>query len=544
MLVGLRSTKYSLTLPSRRAFIAATPVLLTGWFLACYLMPQTMFNIHDDLEKYFAYPVRMLATGTLSPNPLGALGADTLGGQAFLQAFVASHFPLVYIGAVDGFFCLLLCVTLAGFAIKPGSLALGSLAAELSVLAIEPQMVNSSSVFSGAVLIMAVIFLTGFPAPSGRDQPSALLHGLLYAGLIALKSTLAVFVGLHFLFLSTLIWRDDHRRLGYPLAVGGWTCLFTSPWVLLHLPLYLASSHAEPLPPVQFNEPLNYFSSQPLFYGATQIHYTSLALTGLIVAMFVFLAARRGGILPSFLANAMVAAGLTTGVAYFTLIGALGPLLYGRDCATRYLCPLMIGAIPALIRQMEVLGENPRLRFLPLGAAGFGFALFVAFLSSTSTRIAQIAHRGMPLSYYAQGYTPEYQQKLLEYHREVFSGSVQSKLSALQALVPAGEPLGSWVMTPFWFDFSRNPIFQVEPGGLSMSWSHMPVTVNYFIWEYQGVAVRSDREYMNQASGPGRQNRVSAVRTLIFLTDLKERIKTAELIYADKSYLLVKFNHP
>lgn len=62
------------------------------------------FNFHDDFQKYFAYPTRMLATGTLAGSTLSALGSETLGAQSFLHALVLSVLPIGYINGVDAVF--------------------------------------------------------------------------------------------------------------------------------------------------------------------------------------------------------------------------------------------------------------------------------------------------------------------------------------------------------------------------------------------------------------------------------------------------------
>src|SRR5690349_12035792 len=59
--------------PSRDTLLALLPLLLAGWFLASHLLPQSAYNVYDDLEKYFAHPVKMLANGTFGSNPLNSL---------------------------------------------------------------------------------------------------------------------------------------------------------------------------------------------------------------------------------------------------------------------------------------------------------------------------------------------------------------------------------------------------------------------------------------------------------------------------------------
>ena len=55
-------------------------------------LPPSIYNFHDDYQKYFAYPVRMVETGTVFGSPLSAMGLQTLGAQAFLDGFVVGVF--------------------------------------------------------------------------------------------------------------------------------------------------------------------------------------------------------------------------------------------------------------------------------------------------------------------------------------------------------------------------------------------------------------------------------------------------------------------
>ena len=89
------------------------PALLIGivfFFSTFTLSSPEAFNFHDDLEKYISHPIRMLSTGSLGGGYLNALGSETLGGQAFLQGFVAAHWPIGYVNSVDSVFGLALCL--------------------------------------------------------------------------------------------------------------------------------------------------------------------------------------------------------------------------------------------------------------------------------------------------------------------------------------------------------------------------------------------------------------------------------------------------
>jgi hypothetical protein len=81
------------------------------------------------------------------------IGADTLGAQAFLHGFVNAHRPIQDVAAVDCGFCLVLCVVIAGFSLRPRGWGLVAVVAELLMVAINPLVVNISSVFSSALFV-------------------------------------------------------------------------------------------------------------------------------------------------------------------------------------------------------------------------------------------------------------------------------------------------------------------------------------------------------------------------------------------------------
>src|SRR5262249_35092577 len=157
-------------------------------FAVATQLPPDVFNFHDDLQKYFAHPVRQLATGTLLGSPLSALGSETLGGIAFLQSFVVSIFPLQYINGVDAIFGLSLLMILgaaAGWRLM--SPLPGALFAPLLIACINPQYVNVSALYIGSCLMATAIMLTVEVQGRAAHRPCPLAMGLIYGGLIALK---------------------------------------------------------------------------------------------------------------------------------------------------------------------------------------------------------------------------------------------------------------------------------------------------------------------------------------------------------------------
>jgi len=203
------------------------PPLIIGLLIAIIViftiatrLPPSIYNFHDDYQKYFAYPVRMVETGTVFGSPLSAMGLQTLGAQAFLDGFVVAFFPIVYINGVDAVFGLFLCLILATQFTTDRFMRVVCVA---SVVLINPQYVNISTLYCGSAMIMAMAAV----------EDSAAL-GLLYAALIAMKPIYAVFVAIHLLTIAAGGIRSAVRT-------GLAAAIFLSPWVLVHAPNYLAA---------------------------------------------------------------------------------------------------------------------------------------------------------------------------------------------------------------------------------------------------------------------------------------------------------------
>jgi hypothetical protein len=395
-----------------------------GFIVLRHLTPQSAFNWNDDFERYFSYPVRMLQTGTVGGNPLGYMGVDTLGGQAFLQTFLVRYFPIEYIGSLDTGVALLLCLALAGGAGPNRQGVVLTAAAQLALIAIDPQLVNVSSVFTTAALVMAACFLgRNALEPTGKLAPFVLL-GLVYAGLVTLRTTNVVFVGIHFgaLLAVAATGRSFGRRFVWQwVSLAGLTALFLLPWFAVHRATYLAALGASVTVPSTdvIREPFNLFSTAIPFYGVPQLHFTLVVLGGLIVAAAWFFAGRKQPFHASPGPLAGVAAAITCAACYLVLVVVLAPLIFGQEASMRYYCPMLIGAFPVTI---QLLGgaegsAHPRQRWI---TALLGFGLFAVFFPSLQRRFRQIRDHGSPLAFTSLATSEFYGA----YNRDVLHGKV------------------------------------------------------------------------------------------------------------------------
>jgi hypothetical protein len=519
-------------------------VIVLGAWLVLHLLPQRTFNVYDDFEKYFAYPVRMLATGSVGGNRLSAMGGETLGGQAWLDGFVLAHAAPAYLGAPDTVGAFLLCVLLAGLALRRvhGAVALG---AGLATVVINPQIINISTVYGGAALVMAAVFLSGVPRDDATPVPAA-WFGLLYAGMISLKSTFLLFVVLQIplVGLTQLLASGRAARPGRAAAAAlGWTTLFLSPWLWLHAGRYWEASQAPRLAPAAMApEPFGLFSTAPELYGGTQLHYTALAAVALLLAGWgaVVLFRRRADRRPALVA---ATAGLAAaGTTYFVLILWLAPADFGREGATRYAGPVFIGVIPAAIVLLAEATKGWRRGGWRMAPAASLVLVTMAFLPSAWARFRQIATYGSPLAFSPSISAPPF----IAYNASVLAGPVRQRLAAVQQLVPAGALLATWVSTPFWLDFRRNDVRETSLAGLGTRWA-WPPPARYFLWEYRGYAVRypgfvrwTPADYAHVFLGECLMDRINSVRALAFVQYLENRAQNADILYNDGSLVLFR----
>jgi hypothetical protein len=497
---------------------ALIPALIVLCFVALTQLPPAAYNFHDDYQKYFVHPVRMLETGTLFGSPLNDIGFDTIGGQAFLDGFVVAFLPIRYINGVDAALALFLCMMLASqFTRGRRELIPLAIVCALSVAFINPQYVNISALYTGALLMMAVI---------EDEGSSAAATGLLYAALLALKSTFALFVVLN-LAATPFVrgWRWASRAA---LACA----IFFLPWLLLHAPHYAAMLH--PRQPaaesgVREQETFDMFSTEALDYGATPANYTGLMLAIGLCGLTMVWARRKVD---------MAAASCAVAVAaYFIMIYVSGPRNAGYAQAVRYFIPFAIAAAPAAfgsagLALFNAAGPAPRWMRLsvPLVVASIPV---LAFAPSLRARVKQALDSGSVLAFSWLAPNPDY----LEYNWQVLYGDMRQKVAMAQAAVPAGEAAVVWINTPFYLDFKRNRIADVEPGaGLIAPWSGLPKTMpdaHYFIWEYGGYANMDPKDYREgMAEGPDMMRRVAAAR-LNMTERLDAMMQRSQKLYDD-----------
>jgi hypothetical protein len=521
---------------------AAAALLIAAvlWFTIHTQLPLKVFNFQDDFEKYFAYPVRMLATGTLASSPLSSLGSETLGGQAFLQGYVLSIWPITYISAVDsifGLFLLMILAASAGWARLrwlPGAV-LGALLVSL----INPQSVNISALYLGAALMATAVMFTADDREHGRPSPELL--GLVYAALVALKPIFVFFAACHLALCLPSIYAELHTsrktllwvaRAALSLALG------LLPWLALYAPNYLSHGMftGQPAPAGPRGE-LNLLSNHTLLYGSSYLDYTALVILAGVVAILGLASWRAASTQTSRRVSLGIFGAAATGVlSYLVLIVYGGPLLSGHETSLRFAVPFVLGTcVVSIVMTPGLASKLPR-AFSSVVLPVSTLIAVLAFLPSAIARYRQALTLHSAIAFNPVPRDPSY----ISYNEYWLSPEAKEYIRGFQDKVPAGEPLLAWINTPFLLDYKRNPIVDVDAAAIGSPWAHVPSGVRYVLWQYKGFGVRTTADYAYQMAGEGARERSIAARALAFGNLLSRLSSNADVIASDDKFVVFR----
>jgi hypothetical protein len=544
-----------------RPVLTWSVVLVIVSFTILTQLPPAAFNYADDFQKYFAHPVRMLETGTLFGSPLSAIGFQELGGQAVLHAFVLAHFPLAYMNGVDAVFCLVLCLAIVvefgrRFRIPLIPIRLSA----LLVVAIDPQYVNIGALYSGSALIMLLVFSTASPRASDASRvefaATPAVIGAVYAALVALKPTFAPFVACHFLWaagMTALASRDARALLRWGGRTVAFAILFASPWLALHAASYRYAIEAKmsaaatlvstvaAAPAALVGGGLGaLFSGIGSFYGESPLHVTIIVLfvgCAVIASLALAKSARsddaRG---PAYLLAGTWFAVIST---YLVMMLIVAPRVIDGDTALRYFCPVAIGALPALTLLSAAFAariEGASRRRLAWTANVIASLAALAILAGGLVeRAEQAFSTGTILAFRATATSPAF----LAYSESVLHGSTKAKVERLQALIPEHETAMAWIGAPFYLDFRRNKIYDVELGGLVNPWAHLP-PAHFVLWQFSGYGIDDNRGCTGRASATDAHEQALGVTCLQFRKLLARLGSNAEILYEDDEFVLFR----
>jgi hypothetical protein len=531
--------------PAAAGLAVVVLALVPAVFAAVTLVPTTLFDFLDDFSKYFAYPVRMLATGTLAGDTLNSMGWETLGGQSVLDGFVLAHGPITAINAVDVVFGLVLIGLLLAGAARRSPWASAVAAVGVVVVVVAPnQYVNVSTLFLGIALIMALMAVLCGGGESDDRLPSPVVAALLAAALAAMKPSFVPLLatGLAFAAVAFAVTAGRRAALAWTAKAAGSGLAALAPWLAVHranLLAWLAGRGGLGEAAIPQSPPSSGFadilSFKDLPYGGSYGAFMVMLAVTLAVAAAAAGRSRPGGRPRAAAMVAMAAALLVVSVA--ELVYTL-PRDFGY-ATLRYAIPSLLGVLLGELAVVASLGGAGLGRLARVAVPVLPLAAVALYGPGVAPRLAEMAEQRSMLAFHWVVDRPDFQ----DFSTAMVLPDATQRLRAIQAKVPAGAPLLAWVTTPFQLDYARNPVFDVDYAGLATPWARLP-DAHWVLWEVKGWAVAGHESYRKDTASPmpyvARQGR----RGMVLAAQLENAANHSRVAYFDGRYVVFELAQP
>ena len=525
-------------------------VALAALSLGLAVLPAGAFNPWDDFQFYITRPVRMLQVGTFGHDPFDSLGLESLGTQAFLQAFTLLAFEPAFLNAFDAVLCAALSLGLVAaigrrLEIHP-AVCLGAL---LALLLLHPQQVNISALYSIAMFSLAVVpagaqLADARPSSSVPRWSAALPMGLLFAAIAGSKATtVTILISLPsllvLLFGLTYGWRFALHAAGKVAALA---TVFVSPWLVLSADKYLqwTSERTDRVWLGPVTNPLRLLTDDvQLYWGGTVRIYTVIAAFILAVTAFaLFTLRRRKEDSSSALRTPLIA---LCAAAVLTYI--LNTVPHDLRHTVRYSIPMLLAALPSAVLLGGWLlagsggGRRPGARTAAalIFACAVPLTLAILFAAATKDRVWNaVTYRSL------LAFPKETMKGCVVLTRYAWSLGVEMGRGA-QARVEPGERILALIAYPHNLLFVRNPIYVAYDGALFWPWLDIPQNadgeemrrflrsygIRYVMWQRAGPAVKSDAEIRSLLDEDSPALRDAAKRALSFRRSMSDMVADA-----------------
>jgi hypothetical protein len=495
--------------------------LIAGGGACLTLMPTTLFNAGDDFHTYVPRVVRMVQTGSVGGNAFDASGLDSLGSQSFFHGFFLSGPDIELLNGFDA----VACFTLVLLVVAEISLRLklpwyvGTLGV-ICLAAINPQYVNISPLYSGALLIAGLVVTGAVLAKAlaaGGSKPafrSEMTLALIASTLVTLKLTLALFA----LFYQLLFWvllyaqsRQRRRVLWSALKAGCWSGALVLPWALVHLPVLLKAKRlglefhqgatiVANYPSMAAHDIAGLFSFEPLLYGNNPPAFHLLVVISLMIALgglwlwrLDSASARGAGLI------SIVAAGFSVPLLYL-----LTADLFTAETGIRYSCPALIGVIPVgcvcCLRFCRASSRRQDYRRGIVLSLILMCGIILTFSTNYGSRVRRAVENRTLLSF-------PLTQPYIDLMKYMVSEGEIDYTRGIQTRMEPGTGALIWIVAPFHLNFRRNRLFLVSEGGLTSPSLQLPAGVSldalkdylrhwgirYVLIETKGGAVREEK---------------------------------------------------
>lgn len=532
--------------------IILIPIILLILNIFLSISPET-YNYHDDFQKYFLHPIKMLETGSVFGSTLAAIGSETFGAQAFFQSFYISWLGINAINIFDSIFCLSLSsLLILEWSYKKKILFFGVLISSLVIL-IHEQYVNVSSIYSGVLFIVSsIIFsLELFKDQSGlKELNMKVVFGisLCFASIFVLKPTYGIFSLVYFtifIFFLVIISKFNKDLIKLIFLTPFLSILISFPWIIFTLKNLINSRNLYhknfDLNFILFESYLpNLISTKKLFYGATQLHYSLLILTSILFIFLTIYLSFKKKINFNEYKKVTFVTGVVSLISCF-VIYLIFMILAGLNYiplsnSIRYSIPFIVALTPIGILVLYTLIPYS-LKYTRIVLFISIISFLIAFIPQYIANISQIFNCGSKLSFKSFACSENY----INYNKKVLSKNRKLLVRKWQKKIPEGEPLMAWINAPFYLDFNRNEIFEIDIVGLDNPWAIFP-SAEYIILEYNSFATRSIKALSYTAKNETYYDRKDAVNTLNIIKKINKMLSSGkvEILKKDESVIIFK----
>ena len=291
----------------------------------------------------------------------------------------------------------------------------------------------------------------------------------------------------------------------------------------------------------KFNFP-SLISTKPLFYGGTQFHYTMLIFFGILfIILTVYLILKKKVEFQTYDRGTIISSSsslISVLIIYLILMILSGLDYFPLSSSIRYSIPFIIALVPVGILILYSLIPFS-MKYFRIFICTYIIFFSIAFFPQYIKNIYQSYKCGSKLSFTSFACSKKY----IAYNKNVFSKNKKLLVRQWQENIPAGQAVMVWVNTPFYLNFKRNEIIEIDIVGLDNSWAIFP-SAKYMIWEYNSFATRSLKALYYSAKNDSYYDRKNAIKTINFIKRINELFKSNKIriIKDDGSTIIFKIN--
>jgi hypothetical protein len=422
-------------------------------------MPPGSFNVFDDFQAYFVYPLKMIETGSMGADPFSIRRTPThsFGGTAFLQTFVLAALPVQSLRILDvGLGTILIVSLLWSYLSQLGTTRAWRAFVILVFLAIPPPLGNVTSLLIPVALFLS-LFLCFLDPPEDVPRWSrAALVGSHVAALGVLKTSLMpaalAFAGIQACFV-VLRTASKRRAALDALSWFAFAGVAALPWLLdarrwtgTLVPGTLAAYFADPARVAAIQQ----VTGWPFLIGhLRELPRTPYVTLAVLSGILLFKPIRRAT--PDAFWSLMAAAALGTLGITLAVAGAVNDI-------QRFIYPFWIAAlmvalalVGAAVDRLRVSSARTVVRLIA------GAAMVSLAFATIRQSVAMYKFSVVTIARAVRGET-------------LVAPALAARYRALQSAVPPSETVLASMDFPFLLDFRRNTVFLIDlPGSASLA---------------------------------------------------------------------------